>query len=108
MDAELIRTYAVSMIHIAQSAKGVTDAELAKRLQRLGAEVSGRTLRRQIATGDLSAVLFLQCMVALEIEGFETDAMVGFVQALSCPSCAPFMRLPELRIAHPIDEPIPF
>jgi len=64
--------------------RGLTYADLLRRLNALGVEETEGGLRNKLARGTFSAVYLCQCLEALGIKNFKID-LVEFVQAQSTP-----------------------
>ena len=53
--------------------RGVTYAQLAKRLQRIGVEETERAIANKMSRGTFSFIFYLQCMAALGVEKVSFD-----------------------------------
>lgn len=53
--------------------RGITYAQLAERLAKIGVQENERNLNNKISRGGFSAAFLLQCMAAIEVREFRLD-----------------------------------
>lgn len=63
--------------------RGLTYADLARRLQQLGLDENERNLRNKVARGTFSAVFFMQCLQAIGVRDLRIDILEFLEQAVA-------------------------
>jgi hypothetical protein len=61
--------------------RGLTYADLARRLKLVGVEENERALRNKVARGTFSAVFFVQCLQAIGVRDLRVDLLQFLEQA---------------------------